>query len=146
MISRRLWLLRKAKLMGRWLLVFLASCSMAIGTVGGVAQDTAKSKDTEKEKDEIKLPKGVPAKVGKVLKYVDEHDKAPDGYEGGRHFGNFEKRLPEKDAKGKAIKYREWDVNPLKKGVNRGPERLVTGSDGSAHYTEDHYRTFKKIR
>ena len=25
-------------------------------------------------------------------------------------------------------------------------ERLVTGSDGSAHYTDDHYSTFKKIR
>jgi ribonuclease T1 len=119
---------------------------MAVGTVGWAAQDTAKSKDTEKDKDEIKLPKGVPEKVGKVLKYVDEHDKAPDGYEGGRHFGNFEKRLPEKDAKGKAIKYREWDVNPLKKGVNRGPERLVTGSNGSAYYSDDHYKTFKKIR
>ena len=27
-----------------------------------------------------------------------------------------------------------------------GPERLVTGSDGSAYYTDDHYKTFKKIR
>jgi ribonuclease T1 len=132
--------------MGRWLLIFLAWCSMAAGTVGVASQNSDKSKDAEKDKDEIKLPKGVPAKVGKVLKYVDEHDKAPEGYEGGRHFGNFEKRLPEKDGKGKAIKYREWDVNPLKKGVNRGPERLVTGSDGSAHYTDDHYKTFKKIR
>lgn len=132
--------------MERWLLAFLASCFLAVATMGWAAQDTAKSKDTEKEKDEIKLPKGVPEKVGKVLKYVDEHDKAPDGYEGGRHFGNFEKRLPEKDAKGKAIKYREWDVNPLKKGVNRGPERLVTGSNGSAYYSDDHYKTFKKIR
>jgi ribonuclease T1 len=112
--------------------------------VGAACQDSGKSKDADKE--EIKLPKGVPAKVGKVLKYVDENGEAPEGYEGGRRFGNFEKRLPEKDAKGKAVKYREWDVNPLKKGVNRGPERLVTGSDGSAHYTDDHYKTFKKIR
>ena len=132
--------------MGRWLLAFLASCSLAAGTLAVASQNSAKPKDAEKDKDEIKLPKGVPAKVGKVLKYVDEHDKAPEGYEGGRHFGNFEKRLPEKDAKGKALKYREWDVNSLKKGVNRGPERLVTGSDGSAYYTDDHYKSFKKIR
>jgi guanyl-specific ribonuclease Sa len=93
-----------------------------------------------------KLPAGVPAKVAKVLKYIDEHDKAPEGYEGGRTFGNFEGLLPKKDARGKALKYREWDVNPKVPGKNRGPERLVTGSDGSAHYTSDHYKTFVKIR
>ena len=80
------------------------------------------------------------------LKYVDDHEAAMDGYEGGRTFGNFEKRLPQTDGKGQRIKYREWDVNPLKPGVNRGAERLVTGSDGSAHYTSDHYDSFKKIR
>ncbi|MBO0699600.1 MAG: dienelactone hydrolase family protein, partial [Zavarzinella sp.] len=91
-------------------------------------------------------PKGVPDKVTKVLEYVDKHGEPMDGYEGGRAFGNFERRLPQTDDKGRRIKYREWDVNPLKPGVNRGPERLVTGSDGSAYYTDDHYTTFKKIR
>jgi ribonuclease T1 len=93
-----------------------------------------------------KLPPGVPAKVGKVLKYIDEHDEAPEGYVGGRTFLNAEKRLPQKDKRGKKIKYREWDVNPKVKGKNRGPQRLVTGSDGSAYYSPDHYKTFKKIR
>lgn len=91
-------------------------------------------------------PKGVPEKAMKVLKYVDEHDRAMDGYEGGRNFGNFEGRLPSGDRNGRRIRYREWDVNPLRPGVNRGAERLITGSDGSAHYTDDHYSTFKKIR
>ncbi|HKB06294.1 MAG TPA: dienelactone hydrolase family protein [Gemmataceae bacterium] len=90
--------------------------------------------------------KGVPDKATKVLEYVDKHGEAMDGYEGGRTFGNFERRLPQTDDKGRRIKYREWDVNPLKPGVNRGPERLVTGSDGSAYYTDDHYATFKKVR
>jgi dienelactone hydrolase len=90
--------------------------------------------------------KGVPDKVVKVLEYVDKHGEPMDGYEGGRTFGNFERRLPQTDDKGRRIKYREWDVNPHKPGVNRGAERLVTGSDGSAHYTDDHYATFKRIR
>ena len=81
-----------------------------------------------------------------VLEYVDKNGEAMSGYEGGRTFGNFEKRLPQTDDKGRRVKYREWDVNPLRPGVNRGAERLVTGSDGSAHYTDDHYSTFKKIR
>jgi dienelactone hydrolase len=91
-------------------------------------------------------PKGIPDKVMKVLEYVDKHGEAMDGYEGGRTFGNFERRLPQTDDKGRRIRYREWDVNPLRPGVNRGAERLVTGSDGSAHYTSDHYASFKKVR
>lgn len=100
----------------------------------------------EKKKPPIELPEGVPAKVGKVLAYVDAHNKAMENYEGGRNFGNFERLLPQRDEKGRPIKYREWDVNPLRRGVNRGAERLITGSDGSAHYTDDHYKSFKKIR
>ena len=50
------------------------------------------------------------------------------------------------DKSGQRVRYREWDVNPLRPGVNRGAERLVTGSDGSAHYTRDHYETFLEIR
>ena len=91
-------------------------------------------------------PAGVPARVLKVLEYVEEHEEAMTGYEGGRTFGNFERRLPIATDKGQRLKYREWDVNPLRPGVNRGAERLVTGSDGSAYYTADHYATFQKIR
>jgi guanyl-specific ribonuclease Sa len=96
------------------------------------------------------LPPEVPSKVVTVLKHIDEHKTAPPGYEGGRTFLNLgrdgEQVLPRKDSQGKAIRYHEWDVNPRVPGKNRGPERLVTGSDGSAFYTADHYRTYIKIR
>jgi dienelactone hydrolase len=91
-------------------------------------------------------PSGVPDKALNVLKYVDEHAEAMPNYEGGRTFLNVERLLPGTDAQGRRIKYREWDVNPHRQGVNRGVERLITGSDGSAYFTDDHYRTFKKIR
>jgi dienelactone hydrolase len=91
-------------------------------------------------------PTGIPAKVLTVLEHVDKAGEPMDGYEGGRTFGNFERRLRSTDEKGRRIKYREWDVNPLRSGVNRGAERMITGSDGSAHYSDDHYATFKKIR
>ena len=97
-------------------------------------------------KDDPAPPKGVPEKAIDVLKHVDKHGEAMEGYEGGRNFGNFEKHLPQNDSKGRRLKYQEWDVNPLKKGVNRGPQRLVTGTDGSAWYSGDHYNTFVKIR
>jgi guanyl-specific ribonuclease Sa len=97
-----------------------------------------------------KLPSGVPAKVGTVLMFIDQHGRAPDGYEGGRPFHNYgsngDEALPRRDTRGKTIRYREWDVNRKVPGRNRGAERLVTGSDGSAYYTSDHYRSFIKIR
>jgi guanyl-specific ribonuclease Sa len=96
------------------------------------------------------LPAGVPDKVATVLHHIDTTHRAPPGYEGGRRFHNEgrggERPLPQRGDEGHAISYREWDVNPKIPGVNRGAERLVTGSDGSAYYTSDHYRTFTKIR
>jgi guanyl-specific ribonuclease Sa len=92
----------------------------------------------------------IPEKVAKVLRYIDENRAAPAGYEGGRVFHNGGRDgaqvLPRTDAEGRSISYQEWDVNPKVAGVNRGAERLITGSDGSAYFTADHYRTFKKVR
>lgn len=92
----------------------------------------------------------IPARARTVANYVISHNgQAPAGYVGGRTFTNDgssnEMVLPRKDASGKAITYREYDVNPKVQGVNRGPERIVVGSDGSAWYTSDHYKTFAKI-
>jgi guanyl-specific ribonuclease Sa len=105
------------------------------------ADDTASS---------LKLPAGVPARVRTVLLFIDQHGRAPSGYEGGRPFHNYgshgDEALPHRDARGRNIRYREWDVNRKIPGRNRGAQRLVTGSDGSAYYTSDHYRSFIKIR
>ncbi len=87
-----------------------------------------------------------PAYVLKVLQYIrNNNGQAPDGYVGGREFLNREKKLPAKAPDGKKIRYSEWDVHPKEKGKNRGPERLVTGSDHSAYYSNDHYKHFLKI-
>jgi ribonuclease T1 len=88
----------------------------------------------------------IPPKVYKVLAYVRENGRAPEGYQGGRKFGNFEKRLPLKDEAGESMKYREWDVNPKKQGKNRGAERLITSEDKRAWYTRDHYDSFTEIK
>jgi guanyl-specific ribonuclease Sa len=115
---------------------FLAGCLPAASGPAGDATETRGHK--------------VPDKVETVLKHIDEHHAAPNGYEGGREFHNAgrngEESLPKRDAHDRPIKYQEWDVNLKVAGVNRGAERLVTGSDGSAYYTSDHYRTFTKIR
>ena len=88
----------------------------------------------------------IPPKVYKILQYVRENGQPMSGYVGGRNFQNRERRLAIKDASGNKIKYQEWDVNPKRGGVNRGVERLVTGSDNRAWYTNDHYQTFVEVQ
>ncbi|NEW41154.1 ribonuclease [Nocardia cyriacigeorgica] len=68
------------------------------------------------------------------------------GTKGGDRFYNRGGDLPAKDSDGKAITYQEWDVNPKQPGRSRDAERIVTGSDGSAWYTGDHYETFTRMR
>lgn len=128
-----------------------ANAPNAAGPRGDEPAGDPKSRSQARAESETKdappaLPPGVPAKVGAVLSYVDEHGKAMSGYEGGRTFLNLERQLPRTDRRGRRITYREWDVNPLRPGVNRGAERLVTGSDGAAYYTKDHYESFLEIR
>lgn len=111
-----------------------------------LAENARKTPPPQVAKDSKQKTPQFPDKVLKVLAYVDKYDKAMEGYEGGRNFGNFEKLLPQFDDKQRRIRYREWDVNPRRPGVNRGAERLVTGSDQHAYYTSDHYKSFRKIR
>jgi guanyl-specific ribonuclease Sa len=88
----------------------------------------------------------IPHKVYVVLAYIRAHHHAMDGYEGGRVFQNSEAILPQSDSSGNSIEYQEWDVNPKIPGENRGAERLVTGSDGRAWYTNNHYSSFIQIK
>lgn len=87
----------------------------------------------------------VPEQAKQVLAYIRAHHEAPAGYEGGRRFGNYEHALPATDGNGRRIQYQEWDVHPHREHVNRGAERLVTGSDGRAWYTGDHYAHFTEV-
>ncbi|MBK8642883.1 MAG: ribonuclease [Saprospiraceae bacterium] len=95
------------------------------------------------ENPRYKKVAGIPEQVYIVLDYVKKHNKPLPGFEGGRTFYNREKKLPKTNIYN--IVYREWDIYPKVKGKNRGAERLITGSDGNAYYTNNHYRTFIKI-
>jgi guanyl-specific ribonuclease Sa len=88
----------------------------------------------------------IPPKVYDVLNYIRANHHAMEGYVGGRVFTNREKIVPVVDSAGNPIQYQEWDVNPKIQGQNRGTERILTGSDGRAWYTNDHYQTFTEIK
>ena len=92
----------------------------------------------------------VPSKANEVIDYVSNNGgNPPPGFVGGRSFENDGRNggqvLPQTDANGNQIAYQEYDVNPKQPGVNRGAERVVIGSDGSAYYTNDHYSTFTRV-
>ena len=92
----------------------------------------------------------MPAEVSNVLdQIVKSGGEAPNGYRGGTTFTNDgrggEPVLPKTDDHGNQVSYREYDVHPYHKGVNRGTDRIVRGSDGHAYYTSDHYRSFTRI-
>ena len=58
----------------------------------------------------------------------------------GAVFGNRERLLP-REPRGY---YREFTV-PTPGARDRGPRRIIIGRNGQAYYTDDHYRSFKRI-
>lgn len=62
---------------------------------------------------------------------------APGKSIGGDHFGNYERVLPNG-------RYRECDVDT--RGRPRGAKRIVFTDDRKVYYSDDHYRTFKRIK
>jgi guanyl-specific ribonuclease Sa len=115
----------------------------------GSPSDEAKGDATPTQADTASAAT-VPEKATKTLGTIDETGAPPAGYKGGRPFANDGRnngqKLDATASDGTPITYQEWDVNPYTPGGNRGAERIVTGSDGSAHYTADHYGTFVRIR
>ena len=55
-------------------------------------------------------------------------------------FGNREKLLPQRERGW----YREYTVK-TPGARDRGARRIVAGRDGTLYYTDDHYRSFKRI-
>jgi RHS repeat-associated protein len=119
-------------------LLFASALLIPGGDEADVAANSARAASAAAEA-ESQIPESAQA----VLDYAEAHNGlAPPGYMGGDTFYNNEGLLPAFDLGGNPISYREYDVSPYQKGVNRGGERIVVGSNGSAYYTDDHYTTF----
>ena len=58
----------------------------------------------------------------------------------GRTFGNREKQLPPRER----AYYREYTVS-TPGARDRGARRIVAGRGGEYYYTDDHYRSFRRI-
>ena len=119
--------------------------SVMTGAVVDKAINTAVSKISQAAHSAKGIKYQTQDKFQKTLEIIKNTGNAPEGYVGGRNFKNREGLLPNIDKNGNSITYREWDVNPKIPGQNRGAERLITGSDGSAWKTTDHYQSFTKM-
>jgi guanyl-specific ribonuclease Sa len=105
----------------------------------------------KQDTDSINLPSSmkIPLPALKTLATIDDTGTRPPNTRGGQPFDNDGRGgaqvLPLVDAHGNAITYRRWNVNPSPAGKS-DQERIVTGSDGSAYYTNNHYHTFEQMR
>lgn len=91
----------------------------------------------------------IPENATRTLKLIDAGEWPPNdgsGTKGGTTWTDKEGTLPRTGADGRTVRYTEWDVNEKQPGHSRDAERIVTGDDGTAWYTGDHYATFCQMR
>jgi len=114
------------------------------------ADDVGRNDPERRRGSGASLNDPIPQYARDVADYAVNHNgNSPPGYVGNRTFRNDGRNngavLPRTDSVGNPITYKEYDVHLYRRGVNRGAERVVIGSDGSKYYTNDHYRTFTKF-
>jgi ribonuclease T1 len=84
--------------------------------------------------------KGLPQEARQTLALIKQN--GPFQYpQDGKTFGNREKLLPMR-VQGY---YREYTVK-TPGARDRGARRIVAGNGGEFYYTDDHYRSFRRIR
>lgn len=82
----------------------------------------------------------LPAEAREAIKLIRQGRPFPYQRDG-VVFGNFEKLLPPREHG----YYREYTVKTP--GVaGRGARRIVAGRGGEMYYTDDHYRSFRRVR
>lgn len=82
----------------------------------------------------------LPAEAQQTLQLIERGGPFPYRRDG-IVFSNLERHLPTQ-ARGY---YREYTV-PTPGSRDRGARRIITGKTGEAYYSNDHYRSFRRIR
>ncbi len=87
---------------------------------------------------EVRL-QDLPAEARQAVELIRKGGPFPYPRDGAT-FGNREKLLPARERGW----YREYTVK-TPGARDRGARRIVAGRDGTLYYTDDHYRSFKRI-
>jgi ribonuclease T1 len=106
----------------------------------GCAADTKASSGVDPESGlKIVAVADLPQEAQNTLKLIDQGGPYPYSRDG-VVFGNLEKILPKQDRG----YYHEYTVQtPGEK--DRGARRIVTGNAHERYYTDDHYKSFRRI-
>jgi ribonuclease T1 len=87
----------------------------------------------------------LPPEAQRTLHLIKQGGPFPYPRKDGSTFGNYEKRLPYQPRG----HYREYTV-PTPGSRDRGARRIIAGSppetSGEYYYTDDHYRSFRRIK
>lgn len=118
----------------RWLALLLCAVELLPAPLSASARDKAKN-DIQVIAIEH-LPPEARAAVARI-KQGGPHPYQRDG----AVFSNYERRLPVRQRG----YYREYTVQSPG-ARDRGPRRVVAGRNGEFYYTDDHYRTFRRIQ
>ncbi|MGC4944132.1 ribonuclease domain-containing protein [Kribbella sp. DT2] len=118
------------------LVITLAASLLGCGPSGSASGEPSKDPDsglTFVAVDEL------PKEAQQTLTLIGKGGPYPYSRDGVT-FGNFEKILPKQDRG----YYREYTVKtPGEK--DRGARRIVTGKGGERYYTDDHYKSFRRV-
>ena len=93
---------------------------------------------SDRQADQVRLDE-LPREAQKTLSLIKQDGPFPYQRDGAT-FGNFERRLPQKERG----YYREYTV-PTPGARDRGARRIVAGRKGEFYFTDDHYQTFRRI-
>jgi ribonuclease T1 len=123
---------------GAAVLFALVLAGFLVRSPGGV--DTPASVSTPTSGLPVVAVADLPPPARSTLALIDEGGPYPYAKDGAV-FGNIEGRLPSRPRG----YYREFTVE-TPGSRDRGPRRLVTGSEGDVYWTDDHYATFRQVR
>jgi ribonuclease T1 len=119
-----------------WSYLMLVAIVAAAAVVPVSAREGSTSADANKEIAVAALPRDAQQTLQSIKRggpYAYERD--------GVVFGNYERRLPQRNRG----YYHEYTV--ATPGVkNRGARRIVSGANGEYYYSDDHYRSFRRIK
>ncbi len=120
------------------LLLILAGVALIAPAAAQLRENMQETTRVQPSLAQIAL-KDLPPEARETLRLIEKGGPFPFDRDG-IVFGNFEKRLPIKDRG----YYREFTV--VTPGVrHRGARRVVTGQGGEKYYSDDHYKTFKRV-
>jgi ribonuclease T1 len=120
----------------------LIVAAIVASTVGCIAPSAALARDEDNSAAAIRdIPVAtLPREARETLQAIKRG--GPFAFErDGVVFGNYERRLPQRNRG----YYREYTV-PTPGVKSRGARRIVSGAGAEYYYSDDHYRTFKRIR